>query len=111
METLRAFYTVAGVLLALLAIPMVRRRIPPNGLYGFRVPRTIENPDLWYDANEFAGRRLLLCGICTIAAALILSAIPGITLDAYALGCAAVSLGALAVTVVQSCRYLGSLAE
>jgi repressor LexA len=36
------------VLLMLLSLPLLWGRIPPNGLYGFRVRATLDNPDIWY---------------------------------------------------------------
>ena len=48
----------AGLLMASLAVPLMRRKVGPNALYGFRVRRTLEDPAIWYDANAFAGRCL-----------------------------------------------------
>jgi len=36
----------SGALLAALSVPMIMGKIPPNGLYGFRVKKTMENPDI-----------------------------------------------------------------
>lgn len=37
MKTLLLMYTVFGLLLAALAVPLWLEKIPPNGWYGFRV--------------------------------------------------------------------------
>ncbi|ODT97675.1 MAG: hypothetical protein ABS79_07150 [Planctomycetes bacterium SCN 63-9] len=61
-----------GVLNILIALPLIRRRIPPNGLYGFRTRKTRANEQVWYDANAYSGHCLKLAGIATIAAGFIL---------------------------------------
>ncbi len=43
MLTLLILYVVTGVLLAGLAVPLIKRKVPPNNWYGFRVKATLEN--------------------------------------------------------------------
>jgi uncharacterized membrane protein len=109
MTALLALYVGSGLLLAALAVPMIRRKIPPNGLYGFRVKQTLEHPETWYPANEYAGRCLLWAGLASSMAALILYLVPGLTVDGYALACLGVDTVALTVGIVQSFRYLKTL--
>ena len=106
MDALLVLYVVSGLLLAVLSVPLILRRVPPNGMYGFRVPQTLSDPDVWYDANAFAGRYLLLTGVATVLAAILLCGLSGISLDAYALANAAIVVGLLAVTLIQCWRYL-----
>ena len=48
----------------LIAVPLARRRVPPNPLYGFRTPTTLRDEFVWYEANAYFGRGLLwACGI------------------------------------------------
>ena len=109
LQILLALYVASGLLLIALSIPMIRGRVKPNWIYGFRVRKTIENPDIWYPANAYAGKWLLGCGVMTVVAALGFYVIPGISLDGYALLCAAVMLGAMALAVGMSFRYLSKL--
>jgi uncharacterized membrane protein len=51
-----------GILLILLSIPLVLRRVPPNHLYGFRVPATHRDRSVWYDVNAAAGWEFILLG-------------------------------------------------
>jgi len=111
MSTLLILYVASGLLLAALAVPMIRRKIPPNGLYGFRVRQTLEHPEFWYPANEYAGRCLLWAGLVIAAAAAILYVVPGLTVDGYALACLGVDVIALTVAVVLSFRHLRTLTE
>ena len=106
MNLLLVLYISIGILLALLSIPLIWRWIPPNGWYGFRIRQTLENPQLWYEVNAFAGRRLFLTGFAIALGALLFYLVPGFTLEIYALCCLAVTLAGLGLTILQSARYL-----
>lgn len=54
-----------SVVVMAISLPLILRRIPPNGFYGFRTPRTLANPHLWYGANAFTGWALLLAALAT----------------------------------------------
>jgi hypothetical protein len=49
-----------------LSLPLVRRWVPQNRFYGLRVPSTLKNKTLWYEANALAGRHMFLFGIALI---------------------------------------------
>ncbi|HVU04822.1 MAG TPA: SdpI family protein [Polyangiaceae bacterium] len=51
-----------GLILSALGYPMMKRKVPPNRLYGLRVPATLRNERVWYDANAVAGRDLMVVG-------------------------------------------------
>lgn len=106
MNILITIYIASGLLLSLLAIPMNFGWVPPNRLYGFRVPETLDNHEIWFDVNRFAGRHLLIVGLLTIAVAVVFSRIPSISVDAYAWACLGVIGTGLLVTLIQSFRYL-----
>jgi hypothetical protein len=59
-------------LFAVLAVPLMLRRVPPNVLYGYRTRATLANNVLWYDANAHFGRGFLLGSVISGAAALVL---------------------------------------
>ena len=61
-----------GVVLAALALPLVLRRIPPNPLYGLRVPATFRDESVWYDANAASGRDMLVLAAVIFLVALVL---------------------------------------
>ena len=100
-----------GLLVMALARPLIRRRIAPNALYGFRVRRTLDHPEVWYDANEYAGRCLFWFGIATSLAALALFFVPGIDPVVYAVACLVVTLIGLTVSVALSFRNLNRLSR
>jgi len=109
MALLLGLFTVGGILLSVLALPMILGRIKPNGLYGFRLRRTMENPEIWYPVNRYSGFCLLGCGLATFAAAIGLIFLPDIGLDAYALGVAAVMAISFTFGMKLSIRYMKSL--
>ncbi len=53
-----------ALLMIVVAAPMALRKVPPNGLYGFRTPKTMSDPRVWYDANQRAGINMIVaCGL------------------------------------------------
>jgi uncharacterized membrane protein len=59
-----------GLLFVAISIPLIRRRIPPNGLYGLRVPATFADEWVWYEANARSGRDFLWLGLLLTALAI-----------------------------------------
>jgi hypothetical protein len=52
-----------GVFFIALAIPLIRRRVKPNWIYGVRFPATLEDESVWYDMNARGGRDLAGIGV------------------------------------------------
>ncbi len=102
-------YVVFGLLLAALAVPLWLEKIPPNGWYGFRVPSTLYNEQLWYKVNRYAARWLLLSGVVTVVAAVALYFVPGLTVDGYAWLLLAAFALPFVTGVALSFRYLRRL--
>lgn len=57
----------AGVLIALLGVPMLKRMVPLNFVYGLRVTATLNDKAVWYEANARSGRDLIIGGIAIAA--------------------------------------------
>jgi hypothetical protein len=109
MKTLLILYVLSGAMLAAVAAPLMLRRVPPNPLYGFRVPKTLNNPNVWYEINAYSGTHLFWIGLGTIVFTAALSLIPHLSVGTYALACATFVLGSLAVSLFFSFRYLNRL--
>lgn len=62
----------SGALFIALSIPLILRKVKPNIWYGFRTPRTLSDGELWYDANQFGGKALLVAGLVMIVAGAVL---------------------------------------
>ena len=109
MTTLVVLHIASGLLLVLVSLPLLFGKVPPNSFYGFRVAATLDNPRLWYAVNKHAAKRLIVSGVILIAAAFLLFFVPGITVDAYALGCLAIFGLVFGFGLVQSFRYMRAM--
>jgi hypothetical protein len=109
MIILMNLFLFSGLLLAALSIPMIKRKIPPNGLYGFRVKKTMENPEIWYPVNAYSGKWLLAASLVQALAAVVAYYIPGISLDVYAYLVLAVWVVVFGIALTASIRYLNSM--
>jgi hypothetical protein len=63
------------VVMAVLAVPVVLGKVPPNPIYGFRTPKTLSSPGIWYAANRIAGWMLIGAAAVTTCFNLVLSSI------------------------------------
>lgn len=45
-----------NALFALVSLPLVFRKIPRNGFYGYRTRATLSSDFMWYEANAYFGR-------------------------------------------------------
>ncbi|MEO8378039.1 MAG: SdpI family protein [Acidobacteriota bacterium] len=89
-----------GGLVAVLGIPMMKRRVRPNGLYGLRTPATFADESVWYDANAQSGKDIAILGIFQLILALALP-LAGLSTTSVALAwSAAFVVGALVMATV-----------
>lgn len=109
MKTILILYVIIGLLSAVVSVPLIKGKVKPNALYGFRVPQTLNDAEVWYAVNAHFGRRLILTGVATTLAALLLYRVPGLDVDSYAWALLAVYGLLLGVGVVQSWRYMKTL--
>ena len=66
------FFIFIGILEMVFSIPLIYMKIPPNRIYGFRTRETLNNEELWYKANRYGGRDLLIAGILVSIGGLII---------------------------------------
>jgi uncharacterized membrane protein len=59
---------IAPAAIVVLSIPMILQKVPRNGFYGFRTPRTLASDAVWFPANRVAGISLACAGTIWIAA-------------------------------------------
>ena len=99
-----------GLLLAGLAVPLIRGRVPRNPWYGFRVEKTLASDEVWYAANRFMGKDLLWCGVVlAVGSGLLAGVASHLTVDGTAYLGLALTMVPLAIMVVRSFRYLNTL--
>ncbi|MCS6775304.1 MAG: SdpI family protein [Chloroherpetonaceae bacterium] len=109
MWKLALLFVLSGALIIGLAIPMIQRKVAPNPVYGFRTPKTLSSPDIWYPANEYSGRLMAVAGGVTILGAILLALWPGLTAEQYLWGGTAVLLSSLGWAVWKSFQFLNRL--
>jgi uncharacterized membrane protein len=109
MTHLLCLYAGIGALFVALAVPLVMRRVGPNRWYGFRVPETLIERGIWYEANAYAGRSLLWLGIVVIFVAFLLYWVPGVSPGEYKATCLVILMVGIVVNLIQSFRFLGTL--
>jgi hypothetical protein len=109
MDALLVLFAVSGLGLMALSIPLLRNKVKPNGLYGFRIKATLEDPRLWYEVNQYFAKRLLVTGMAVLISSLLLYLIPDISVDAYAWGVLFVFCLFFIPGIVASVRYLHRL--
>jgi uncharacterized membrane protein len=109
MDILLALYALGGLLLAALSIPLILHKIPPNGLYGFRIPSTLDDPELWYKVNAYSGKRFLVAGLGTSVGSIVLYFTSPSNVDIFALSCLGLFLALFLWAMITSFLYLKSL--
>lgn len=76
MEGINIFVSVltigSAMLFTGLSIPLVRRNVKMNKLYGVRFKKSYTSNEAWYDINEYGGRQLILWSIPILVAGVIL---------------------------------------
>jgi hypothetical protein len=96
-------------ILLLLSVQLIKGKIPPNWIYGFRVKKTLENPETWYAVNTYIGKWLLAASLVQAMAAVVIYFIPGISMDIYAYSVLAVWVVVFGAAMFASVRHLNSL--
>jgi len=56
-------FLVPGIIEIILSVPLILEKIKPNVFYGFRVKKTLSNKDIWYKANKYTGKDMLIAGL------------------------------------------------
>jgi hypothetical protein len=97
----------SGVLIVALAIPLWRKRVPPNPLYGARFKATLADPAVWYPVNASGGRSLAIIGAVYAATAAAIGLVPSWNRA----GALLAATGLLVIAVVVDAVRLHAFAE
>ena len=65
-----------GIVFIAISIPLVKRRVKMNHLYGFRIPKAFKSDENWYDINEYGAKQMIIWSIPIILAGIICLVIP-----------------------------------
>jgi uncharacterized membrane protein len=63
---------VVDALFVVVSIPLILRKVPRNVLYGFRTCATLADDFVWYEANAYFGRGLVVASVISAVAVLTL---------------------------------------
>ena len=96
----------SALLLALLAVPLLLRRVPPNRLYGYRTCATLGDEALWYAANAHFGRGMLVACSTGVLAVLGLRQLGGLGADAFVAASTAALVVPLLVATAATWRFI-----
>jgi len=103
MEAIIGIHVGLALLLILICVPMIMEQVPPNRWYGFRTPRTLSDPNVWYPANRIAGQYLTIAGVFILLVAGIVSLFHNtLSVKTLSLTMLTVSLTAVVVATVMS---------
>lgn len=102
-------YALVGLMNICIGIPLILRRVAPNRTYGFKVEKTLNNPDIWYEANAYYGRILTISSIIETIITVALYFVHGLNVLAYAILCLIAMSVAQVVTIILARIYLRSL--
>ena len=103
------FFLLTGLLLIVLAIPMIRGKVKRNAWYGMRLPVTQKSDDIWYPANAYAGKGLVVSGLIVMVTAVLLPLLLDMSVDAYAIVMTVILLVGLFAVFGFSYRYAKKL--
>jgi uncharacterized membrane protein len=99
---------ICSTVFALLSVPLILRKVPPNPVYGYRTRATLAGEALWYDANAYFGSRFLLCSLLSAGVAIALyvwRALPAdlcVPVSVVLLGAPVAATGALTSRFIRS---------
>jgi hypothetical protein len=102
-------FPLIGFASLVLGLPLARRRVPPNRWYGLRLPATLANPTIWYEANAVCGDDLIRLGAVLFTVSLGLQFVRGLPELGHVVICLAVFVvGSLRATVrgIRVARHL-----
>ena len=104
-------FVALGLLQVGIAVPLALRRVKRNYIYGVRLPKTLSNDAIWYDANEYGGRQLLWSGLASVLLTIIAYFVPELqsSQQTYAYVCVAIYIVPLSVGLSSTLKYVAKL--
>jgi hypothetical protein len=94
------------LILAIVAIPLILRKVPRNVVYGFRTRATLENDFVWYEANAYFGRGILRSSFASVLLIVFLYFSDFLSPHDYLLASTVVLVAPSMVAVLLTLRYI-----
>jgi uncharacterized membrane protein len=102
-QILAAVTAGSGLLIFAFAIPLILRRVPPNGIYGIRTKAAFASESDWYRINAIGGRYFAISGLVILIVGAVGFFLPVSLRDAYSITAATVTLLAVLVPGLRLC--------
>jgi SdpI/YfhL protein family len=109
MFVLMVTFIISGLVLMAVCLPLILGWIPPNGLNGFRVRKTMQHPEIWYPVNKYGGERLALASLLLALAAVGYTYVPDISVDIYSYAIFATLVVGFSIAMAGTFRYMNTL--
>jgi len=93
----------------LLAVPLILKKVPRNGIYGFRVKATLEDDVVWYEANAYFGRAFLAASLLSAALIVLLYGFNAVPENDFMKASLAVLIIPQLVVVALTLRFIRSI--
>ena len=100
-----------GIVLILIALPLLFRWVGPNRMYGLRVPATFADEWVWYEANSKSARDMCIVGIILIVLPFVWQAIPVIPRTAHVALTGMVTVTGIVIVAIVGWRRANRLLE
>jgi len=97
-----------GMVFILISIPLVKRRVEMNHLYGFRISKAFESEENWYNINTYGGKQLIIWSILIIMVGIICLVIPTTEIINLILAIGPITLAVL-ITIIKTLIYANKL--
>jgi len=103
-------FTISGIAEIIQGFPLMFGKIKPNWLFGFRLPSTVSNKEIWYPVNRYLGRGLVVAGMIVLIGTLFLCMVDlGLSLVDKTLVLSFLLIIPLSVAIISSFNYLKKL--
>ena len=104
-------FVALGLLQVGIAVPLALRRVKRNYVYGVRLPKTLRDDAIWYDANEYGGWQLLWSGTASVVLTVIAYFVPDLSANQalYSYVCIAIYIAPLSIGLSKTLKYVAKL--
>lgn len=105
MNPFALIHLLAGIVIIVISLPLIRRKVKMNDWYGVRIQASFASEQAWFDINHYGGRLFFIWGLTIVATALAGAFLGKPHWIAYNLTALAIILGGLAIVVAKTFRY------
>lgn len=107
-QILAALTLGVGLLIFALAIPLILRRVPPNGIYGIRTKAAFASESDWYRINFIGGRYLAISSLVIVITGAVGFFLPLSAFNSYSITAGIVTLLAVFLPCLRLCSLKAS---